>query len=190
MLQLPFSVVLASGSPRRQALLKALDIPFSVRLQEVDESYPADLAAEQVAEYLAGKKADAYALEADELLITADTVVVLEQAVLGKPRYAEEAKALLRRQSGRAQQVFTGFCLRTTDELRLFSVATTVWFNPLTEEEISYYVDTYRPFDKAGAYGIQEWLGNVAIARIDGSYTNVMGLPTEALYAALKSFEL
>ncbi len=190
MLDLPFSLILASGSPRRQALLAEMDIHFTVRLQAVEESYPTDLAAEKVAEYLAGKKAVAYHITDEELLLTADTVVVLDGEVLGKPENAAEAIALLRKQSGKLQTVITGVCLRTTNDMLTFSSNTSVLFNHLTEEEIQYYVDKYKPFDKAGAYGIQEWIGNIAIARIEGSYTNVMGLPTEALYNALRSFEL
>lgn len=191
MLELPFKLILASGSPRRQELLRQLDLDFSIRLKKVDESYPADLAVADIAEYLARKKAHAYQLESeDELLITADTLVVLEDEVLGKPADAAAAFQLLKRQSGRRQWVYTGICIRTSDSEKAFTVATEVFFNHLTDEEIRYYVAHYKPFDKAGAYGIQEWLGSIAIARIEGSYTNVMGLPTEALYNALKSYEL
>lgn len=190
MLEIPFKLILASGSPRRQALLQEMDVPFSVRLQEVDENYPKDLAAEKVAAYLAGKKAEAYHISDEELLLTADTVVVLDGEVLGKPVDAAEAVMLLRKQSGKVQTVITGVCLRTTNDTIAFSSETTVQFNHLTDEEIQYYIEKYKPYDKAGAYGIQEWLGNIAIARIEGSYTNVMGLPTEALYNALRSFEL
>jgi septum formation protein len=190
MLELPFKLILASGSPRRQALLQEMDVPFSVRLQEVDESYPKELAAEKVAVYLAGKKAEAYHISDEELLLTADTVVVLDGEVLGKPDNAAEAAMLLRKQSGKLQTVITGVCLRTTNDTVTFSSASSVLFNHLTDEEIQYYIQKYQPYDKAGAYGIQEWLGNIAIARIEGSYTNVMGLPTEALYNALRSFEL
>ncbi|MDP2189535.1 MAG: Maf family nucleotide pyrophosphatase [Sphingobacteriaceae bacterium] len=190
MLDLPFKLILASASPRRQALLKEMDVEFSVRLQLVDEKYPEDLAAEKVAEYLAGKKAQAYIISDEELLLTADTVVVLEGEVLGKPADTAEAITLLRKQSGKLQTVITGVCLRTTSDVLTFSNSTDVLFNHLTDEEILYYVNKYKPYDKAGGYGIQEWLGNIAIARIEGSYTNVMGLPTEALYNALRSFEL
>lgn len=190
MLHLPFQLILASGSPRRQTLLKEMDVAFTIRLVEVDERYPEDLDAEKVAEYLAGKKAEAYLISDDELLLTADTVVVLEGEVLGKPANSAEAMQLIRKQSGKLQTVITGVCLRTTSEMLTFSSTTEVQFNHLTDDEIQYYVEKYKPYDKAGAYGIQEWIGNIAIARINGSYTNVMGLPTEALYNALKSFEL
>jgi len=190
MLDLPFKLILASGSPRRHALLKELDVDFTVRLQEVEECYPEDLAAEKVAEYLAGKKAQAYHITDEELLLTADTVVILEGEVMGKPENAAEAAVLLRKQSGKLQTVITGICLRTTNDMLTFSSSTTVLFNHLTDEEIQYYIEKYKPYDKAGAYGIQEWIGNIAIARIEGSYTNVMGLPTELLYNALRSFEL
>lgn len=190
MLHLPFQLILASGSPRRQTLLKEMDVAFTIRLVEVDERYPEDLDTEKVAEYLAGKKAEAYLISDDELLLTADTVVVLEGEVLGKPANSAEAMQLIRKQSGKLQTVITGVCLRTTSEMLTFSSTTEVQFNHLTDDEIQYYVEKYKPYDKAGAYGIQEWIGNIAIARINGSYTNVMGLPTEALYNALKSFEL
>ncbi|MFN3528306.1 MAG: Maf family nucleotide pyrophosphatase [Bacteroidia bacterium] len=191
MLQLPYQIVLASGSPRRQELLKQLDLNFSIRLKEVEESYPNHLDVADIAEYLARKKAHAHQLESeDELLITADTLVVLKNEVLGKPADAAEAFELLRRQSGRPQWVYTGICLRSSESEKAFTVGTEVHFNHLTDEEIKYYIEHYKPYDKAGGYGIQEWLGSIAIARINGSYTNVMGLPTEALYNALKSYEL
>jgi septum formation protein len=191
MIDLPYRLVLGSASPRRKSLLEAMDFIFEVRVTEVNEDYPTNMVADEVAEFLACKKAAAAVFHTeDELIICADTVVVLEKQLLGKPHDAQEAFQLLKKQSGRQQTVFTGVCLRTSHEIRSFTVATSVYFNHLTEEEIWYYINKYRPFDKAGAYGIQEWLGNVGIARIEGSYTNVMGLPTEALYTALRGFAL
>lgn len=190
MIQLPYRLILASGSPRRQELLKQMQLEFEIRLQQVDETYPPDLTTERIAEYLACKKAAAYKLADDELLLTADTVVVLEGEVLGKPVDADEAFRMLRQQSGKTQEVYTGVCLRTVDQSHSFSALTKVHFNHLTDEEIHFYIGHYQPFDKAGAYGIQEWLGFVGIEGIEGSYTNVMGLPTETLYAELRAFQL
>lgn len=190
MIQLPYRLILASGSPRRQELLKKMQLEFEIRLQQVDETYPPDLTTERIAEYLACKKAAAYKLADDELLLTADTVVVLEGEVLGKPVDADEAFRMLRQQSGKTQEVYTGVCLRTVDQSHSFSALTKVHFNHLTDEEIHFYISHFQPFDKAGAYGIQEWLGFVGIEGIEGSYTNVMGLPTETLYAELRAFQL
>ncbi len=186
-----YHIVLASNSPRRKELLSGLDIPFEVRvLDGIDESYPADLSTKEIAGYISKKKADAYQLTmgADELIITADTIVVLGQQVMGKPHDAAEAHSMLHQLSGKTHQVITGVCLTTKERQVSFSVETDVTFKKLTDEEIDYYVDHYRPFDKAGAYGIQEWIGHVGVTGMNGSYFNVMGLPVQRIYEALKGF--
>ena len=182
-----YNIILASNSPRRRELLAGLDLEFEVKvLDGIDESYP-DMPRQLVAQYIAGKKADAYlaTLNESELVITADTVVIVDNGILGKPHDEEEAKAMLRRISGRSHKVVTGVCLLTPDARREFSVSTDVTFKPLTDEEIDYYVEHYRPLDKAGAYGIQEWIGYIGVTAINGSYYNVMGLPVQRIYSEL-----
>ena len=184
-----YKVVLASQSPRRRELLAGLGIVFEVKvLPDVDESYPEDLPVVEIAEYIAREKAAAYQLEPDELLITADTIVVAGQEVLGKPQSREDACRMLRLLSGRTHQVITGVSLCTTEKRRHFSVTTDVTFKPLTEAEIAYYVDTCQPYDKAGAYGIQEWIGYIGCTGLHGSYYNVMGLPVQRIYQELSVF--
>lgn len=186
-----YKVVLASNSPRRKELLGGLDILFEVRvLDGIDESYPAGLPTKEIAGYISKKKADAYqmTMAADELVITADTIVVLAEEVMGKPKDVEEARRMLHALSGRTHQVITGVCLTTTERQVCFSVETDVTFKTLTDEEIDYYISHYRPFDKAGAYGIQEWIGHVGVTGMNGSYFNVMGLPVQRIYEALKGF--
>lgn len=172
--------------------MAGLDVQFEVRvLQGIDESYPATLPTAEIAEYIAQKKAAAYreTIAADELVITADTIVVLDDEVLGKPKDAADARRMLRELSGRTHQVITGVVLTTRERQEHFSVVSDVTFKQLTDSEIDYYVDTYRPMDKAGAYGIQEWIGYVGVTRLEGSYFNVMGLPVQRIYEALKRFE-
>lgn len=184
-----YDIYLASGSPRRKELLAGLGIDFKVRcLKDIDESYPADLPADDVAEYISQKKADAYRkiIADNELIITADTVVVCEGRVLGKPAGRADAIAMLRRLSGNVHHVVTGVTVVTAKSSTSFSVATEVSFARLTDEEIVHYVDNYHPMDKAGAYGIQEWIGFVGVESISGSYFNVMGLPVQRLYQELK----
>jgi len=181
-------IILASNSPRRRELLAGLGLPFEVRvLQGIDESYPADLPVADVALYIAGLKADAYrpTLAPDELVITADTVVIVDDEILGKPTGEADAARMLRLLSGRTHQVTTGVCMLTTTAQRRFAVTTDVTFRQLSDAEISYYIDHYRPFDKAGAYGIQEWIGYVGVTCLHGSYYNVMGLPVQRIYQAL-----
>ena len=183
--------ILASNSPRRKELLAGLDIDFEVRvLADIDESYPSDLPAGEVAEYISRKKAVAYRslIHDDELVITADTIVVVDQEILGKPVDAADARRMLRLISGREHQVITGVCLPTTEKTHSFSVSTDVAFKQLSEEEISYYIEHYKPFDKAGAYGIQEWIGYIGVTSLHGSYFNVMGLPVQRIYAELQKF--
>lgn len=184
----PWHVVLASNSPRRRELLSGLGIPFDVKVIEgVDESYPPDLHPLDIAGYISHKKAEAYRelLEGNSLVITADTVVVAAHEVLGKPHNEEDACRMLRLLSGRTHQVVTGVCLTAKTFQRAFSVTTDVTFKPLTEDEISFYVTRYHPFDKAGAYGIQEWIGYIGVTGLRGSYYNVMGLPVQRIYEEL-----
>ncbi len=186
-----YKIILASNSPRRKELLAGLDVDFEVRvLKGVDESYPATLPTAEIAEYIALKKAAAYreAMAADELIITADTIVVLNDEVLGKPKDAADACRMLHELSGKTHQVVTGVVLTTKGQQEHFSVVSNVTFKELTDDEIDYYVETYKPMDKAGAYGIQEWIGYVGVTRLEGSYFNVMGLPVQRIYEALKRF--
>lgn len=186
-----YRVLLASHSPRRRELLGMLDIPFeTVSPGDVEEVYPDDLPAVEVPEFLARLKASAYAdrLKDDQLLITADTVVVCGGKIFGKPHSAEEAEDMLRQLAGRTHQVVTGLAVTTREGSEHFTAVTDVTFAPLTDEEIHYYVERYRPMDKAGAYGIQEWIGCAAVSKIDGSFYNVMGLPVQRLYTILKKY--
>ena len=184
-----YKIVLASNSPRRRELLGGLGIPFEVKvLPNISESYPDTLPADEIAEYIAREKGDVYKSRIDEdiLVITADTVVICDDEVLGKPTDAADARRMLHLLSGRTHHVVTGVCLTTAFRQRSFSVRTEVTFKQLSDEEISYYVENYKPFDKAGAYGIQEWIGYIGVTGINGSYFNVMGLPVQRIYEELK----
>ena len=186
-----YKIILASNSPRRKALLEGLDIDFEVRvIPGIDESHPPDLSPEEIPVYIAQKKADAYrtTIQADELIITADTVVVLDGQIIEKPSGRQEAIDMLKRLSGRKHQVITAVTLNTAEKQESFSVTSSVVFAILTDEEIAYYVDHYKPYDKAGAYGIQEWIGYIGVCSIEGSFYNVMGLPIQRLYQELKRF--
>ena len=186
-----YHIILASNSPRRKELLAGLGYPFEVRvLQDIDESYPAELPAHEVALYIARKKASAYRQDIgrDELIITADTVVIINHEILGKPVDEEDAIDMLRKLSGQTHHVTTGVCLLTATKERCFDVTTEVTFKQLSEEEITHYVSRYKPFDKAGAYGIQEWIGYIGVTGLNGSYYNVMGLPVQRIYQELSSF--
>jgi septum formation protein len=179
-------IILASKSPRRQELLKLMDINFRIVLKEVDESYPAHLAPEEIAVYIAEKKAQAFDETInDEIVLTADTIVCVDNKILGKPTSAENAIEMLRVLSGRMHQVITGVCLLYKHHYHSFYDVSEVFFGDLTDDEICNYVEKYQPFDKAGSYGIQERIGLIGIERINGSYTNVVGLPTEKLYREL-----
>ena len=183
-----YKVILASGSPRRRELMAGLGVNYEVRiLPDVDESYPDTLQGEEIPLYIAKKKADAYIpmMQPDELIITADTIVWLDGKVLGKPRDREDALQMLRTMSGRTHKVFTGVCITTTDWQRSFTAQTEVRFATLSEDEIIYYVDNFKPMDKAGAYGVQEWIGFIGVENISGSYYNIMGLPVQKLYREL-----
>lgn len=186
-----YQIILASNSPRRRELLAGLGIAFQTRvIPGIDESYPDGLTGPEIALYIASAKASAYlpTLAAQELLITADTIVYTDGKVFGKPHDRNEACSMLRALSGRTHQVITGVTLQTLERNRSFAVTTEVTFADLSDEEITYYVDHYRPFDKAGSYGIQEWIGFVGVTGIQGSYFNVMGLPIQRLYQELKTF--
>ncbi|MDR0987971.1 MAG: Maf-like protein [Prevotellaceae bacterium] len=186
-----YRIILASGSPRRKELLSGLNIPFEVRLLEnVSESYPNTLQKGDIPLYIAKEKADAYRplMQADDLLITADTIVWLEGEVLEKPADKQEAAQMLHRLSGRTHEVYTAVCLTTADRQQTFEVCTQVRFASLSDEEIAYYVTAYAPLDKAGAYGVQEWIGYIGVEEIIGDYYNIMGLPLCRLYQELLKF--
>lgn len=186
-----YRVLLASNSPRREELLRGIDIDFEIKvLPDIDESFPNDLTTEEVAEFVALKKASSYInnLNEDELMITADTVVVLEDKIYGKPNNKEEAKDMLRSLSGKTHRVISGVCLTSATKQTSFSVASDVEFSTLSNEEIEYYIERYSPFDKAGSYGVQEWIGYIGVKHINGSYFNIMGLPIQRLYRELIRF--
>lgn len=185
-----YKLILASSSPRRRQLLQEAGFQFEVRTKEVAEVFPDDLPVEKVPEYLACLKAAAFVpeLQDDELLITADTIVSIHNRVVGKPHNREQAIRMLQELSGNKHTVISGICLTTSREQKSCSVTTDVFFRELTDEEIVYYVDRYKPFDKAGGYGIQEWIGYVGIEKINGSFYNVMGLPVQTLCRQLKEF--
>lgn len=186
-----YHIILSSNSPRRKELLAGLDLDFDVNvIAGVSESYPADLPVMEIAEYISREKAEAYksGLDGESLVITADTVVVFGDKVLGKPVSLDDARTMLRMLSGRTHSVVTGVCLTSQDKQKSFSVVTEVTFKTLSDDEINYYVERYRPLDKAGAYGIQEWIGYIGVTSISGSYFNVMGLPVQRIYDELQNF--
>ena len=183
-----YKVILASNSPRRKELLAGLGVDYEVRtLPDVDESYRETLQGADIPLYIAKEKADAYVamMQPGELMITADTIVWLDGQVLGKPVDREDALRMLRTMSGRSHEVFTGVCITTTEWQRSFTAQTEVRFATLSEDEIAYYVDRFQPMDKAGAYGVQEWIGFIGVENISGSYYNIMGLPVQKLYREL-----
>lgn len=184
-----YHIILASNSPRRRELLSGLGIDYEVKtLPGIEENYPDNLQGDEIPVYIAREKAEAYRpyIQKDELIITADTIVYLDGQVLGKPKDEADAARMLRLLSGRVHQVITGVCITTADTQRAFVTTTDVTFDTLNEEEINYYVTNYRPLDKAGAYGVQEWIGFIGVTRLEGSYFNVMGLPVQRLYKELK----
>jgi len=186
-----YNLILASNSPRRNELMNGLGLKYRVKtLKGIDESYPEDLKATDVALYIASKKADAYRkfMRSGDLVITADTIVCRDGLIFGKPTDQADAVRMLKALSGKSHWVYTGVCLTSLDHQRSFTTATEVFFSSLTEEEIVWYVEHYQPFDKAGAYGVQEWIGFVGVEKIFGSYFNVMGLPVHQLYTELKNF--
>ena len=184
-------IILGSQSPRRQELLRGLDVDFEVRtIAGLEEHYPDTLQGAEIPLFLAKQKADAFlpSLTDDDLLITADTIVWLDGRVYGKPTDAADARAMLRTLSGRTHEVITGVCLTTTRRQESFSATTQVTFANFSNQEIDYYIEHYRPFDKAGSYGVQEWIGYIGVESINGSFYNVMGLPVQRLYQKLKEF--
>jgi septum formation protein len=182
--------ILASKSPRRQFLLKELGLNFEIKTKETDESFPPELKGKEIALYLCKKKAEAFntELKKEDVLITADTIVWIDNQVLNKPADDNDAVRMLRLLSGKMHEVYTGVCLSSPDKTKSFCVGTKVFFRELSDEEIKYYVTNYKPFDKAGAYGAQEWIGYVGVEKIEGSYFNVMGLPMKELYEELLKF--
>ena len=187
-----YRIVLASNSPRRKELLAGLGLEFTVRTKSgIDESYPSTLVGDEIPQYISKKKSDAYLLELadDELMITADTIVYCDGQVLGKPKDVADAKRMLRMLSGKTHDVITGVSITTKSLQHIFAVTSKVRFASLSDDEIDYYVTNYGPFDKAGAYGIQEWIGYIAVEGLEGSYFNVMGLPVQRLYSELKKIQ-
>jgi septum formation protein len=186
----PYHVVLVSQSPRRRELLKGLEINFEATSVDADETYPAHLKGAEVPCYITQVKANAYKplLQSNTLAITADTVVSIDGNILGKPNNKQEAMQMLRTLSGKKHQVITAVCVFTQQKEHLFYAVSEVYFKPLSDQEIEHYIDTYQPFDKAGSYGVQEWIGYIGIEKIVGSYYNVMGLPIQRLYQELLTF--
>ncbi|MEC4117050.1 Maf family nucleotide pyrophosphatase [Myroides phaeus] len=184
-----YAIVLGSNSPRRKQFLQELGIPFVVRASDIDESYPEELQAGEITDFIAIAKSEAIALESDnEILITSDTTVWNNNQSLGKPADRQEAYEMIKSISGKEHEVISSVCLRNKYKTRIFNCITKVTFSELSDEVIYYYIDNYKPFDKAGAYGIQEWIGLVGIEKIDGSYTNIVGLPTTELVQELIQF--
>lgn len=183
----PYRIILASGSPRRQQFFKDLDLDFEIRLKEIEEIFPNTLKGEEITNYLSILKANAFEgeLQDNELLITSDTIVWHQNRPLGKPKDAQEAFEILQSLSNNTHEVITSVCFKTKHKTEVISETTKVTFNALSDEAILYYLDHYQPFDKAGAYGIQEWIGFIGVSKIEGSYTNVMGMPTDKVFAYL-----
>ena len=188
---LPYNIILGSQSPRRQELLHGLDVNFTVNVIDgLEENYPATLQGEEIPMFLAQQKADAYrnALTPQDMLITADTIVWLDGIVYGKPKDEADAKKMLRALSGKTHDVITGVCVTTTERQETFAAISKVTFASFSDDEINYYIEKYRPMDKAGSYGVQEWIGYIGVEHIDGSFYNVMGLPVQRLYTLLKNW--
>jgi len=186
-----YTLILASGSPRRQQFFKDLDLDFEIRLKEIEEIYPPELKAVEITDYLAKLKANAFEgeLKTNEILVTSDTIVWHENKALGKPKNAQEAFEMIKSMSNKTHEVITSVCFKTNSASVLLNDITKVTFNELSDEAILYYIENYKPYDKAGAYGIQEWFGFMAVAKVEGSYTNVMGLPTAKVYKYLSTLE-
>lgn len=186
-----YKIILASKSPRRQEFLKDLGLPHKIDSKEIDESYPSNLKAGEITDYISRKKAEAYGkLSSDTLLITSDTVVWNGKTALGKPRDEEEAMAILSSLSGKMHKTISSVCVTGRAFQKMETCVTKVWFKDFSEEELTYYVKNFKPFDKAGAYGIQEWIGMIGVEKIKGSFYNVMGLPTHLLYKILIEIEI
>ena len=185
-----YKLVLASQSPRRRELLKGLDLEFTTCSVDADESFPAELKGADAVQYICKAKADAYRpqLNDNTIAITADTVVILDNKIIGKPKSHEEAFSMIRSLSGRVHEVITAVCIFSKEKCEEFYASTEVHFSEIADEEIEYYINKYKPFDKAGSYGVQEWIGYIGIEKIVGSYFNVLGLPVKRLYDELKTF--
>jgi septum formation protein len=184
-----YKLILASGSPRRQQFFKDLDLDFEIRLKEIEEIFPPELKAEEITNYLAELKASAFEgeLKLNEILITSDTIVWHNNKALGKPKDAQDAFEILNSLSNTTHEVITSVCFKTNEETTVMFEVTKVTFNELSDEAIKYYIENYKPFDKAGSYGIQEWIGFVGVSKIEGSYANVMGMPTDKVYEYLSN---
>jgi septum formation protein len=182
-----YKIILASGSPRRQQFFRDLDLDFEIRLKEIEEIYPPNLTEEDITDYLAVLKSDAFSgtLREKDILITSDTIVWHEHKAMGKPKDYDDAFLMLQSLSNKTHKVITSVCFKTTTKTTVISETTKVTFHPLKDEEIKYYLDHYHPFDKAGSYGIQDWIGFIGVAKIEGSYPNVMGLPIDKVYKYL-----
>ena len=186
-----YNIVLASKSPRRQELLKGIGVDFTILTKEVDENYPQRLPTIDVAPFLSLKKAKAFEdaeLPDNYMVITADTVVIVENEILGKPKDRDDAVRMMNLLSGKVPKVVTGVTVHTKEKTKTFSVISKVTFETLDNQEVDYYIDNFKPYDKAGAYGVQEWIGYIGVSNVEGSYYNVMGLPTQRLYKVLKEF--
>lgn len=184
------NLILASGSPRRQELLKTLGVPFEIRIKEIDEVYPKHLKKSEISDYLAQLKSNAFVeeLHPKDLLITSDTIVWYHNMALGKPKSKDEAFQMLQKLSGKTHEVITSVCLKSLQKEDIFNYITKVTFKELSTEEIQFYIDNYNPMDKAGAYGIQDWIGQIGVTKIEGSYFNVMGFPIHKIYSQLLKF--
>ncbi|UGS22171.1 Maf-like protein [Flavobacterium cyclinae] len=184
------NIILASGSPRRQQFFKEMDLHYSIRLKEIEEIYPEHLQAEEITNFLAKLKASAFEneLEENDILVTSDTIVWLNGKALGKPKDYDDAFQMLQQLANQTHEVITSVCLKSIDKTEVFHCVTKVTFSNLSDEAIRYYLEHYKPFDKAGSYGIQDWIGLVGISKIEGSYTNVVGLPTEMLFQKLMNY--
>ena len=184
-----YILILASGSPRRQQFFKDLDLDFEIRLKEIEEIYPQELKAHEITNYLAELKASAYEgeLNPNEILITSDTIVWHNDKALGKPKDEQDAFEILKSLSNATHEVITSVCFKTNEKIEILHEITKVTFNELSEESIRYYLENYKPYDKAGSYGIQEWIGFIGVSKIEGSYANVMGMPTDKVYEYLNN---
>ncbi|MEO6175264.1 MAG: Maf-like protein [Flavobacterium circumlabens] len=184
-----YTLILASGSPRRQQFFKDLDLDFEIRLKEIEEIYPPELKAVEITDYLAVLKANAFEgeLNPNEILVTSDTIVWHQNRALGKPKNAQEAFEMIKSMSNATHEVFTSVCFKTNVASSVINDVTKVTFKDLSDEAILFYIENYKPYDKAGAYGIQEWFGFMAVTKVEGSYTNVMGLPTAKVYEYLST---
>jgi septum formation protein len=187
-----YHIILASGSPRRQQFFKDLDLDFEIRIKEIEEVFPPELKAGEITDYLAILKSSAFegTLKKNELLITSDTIVWHNNKALGKPKDKQDAVHILKSLSGATHEVITSVCFKSLEKTDVIQETTKVTFNNITEEEILYYIDNFSPYDKAGAYGIQDWIGLIAVSKIEGSYANVMGLPVDKVYTYLTNLKL